>query len=560
MYATAIISKIIKEKSGNLYIYPGGTIAPLLHECKKDNINLIVSKHEQGAGYMALSEALLYHKPSFLTVTSGPGATNIITTIADAYYDSVPLIILTGQVGTADLSRSSKLRQRGFQEVPIINMTKDITKKVFQPKNVKELSDAIHDAYIISNSKRKGPVLIDLPMDVQLGKITDTELKTLLNLSKLTTQNIQNNISSKQIEASIDIINSSKKPVFLIGGGAQEEWASIREFIKKTDIPAISSLRGLGIVEEENFHGWIGHTGTPWANEILYEADTVIVLGSRLDVRQTGTQTDVLNQKNVIHIDIDKNELEESRIESKVKLNLSISKYIELTQLKIDILKREEWKEDIKYIKSRNNYSDVGSQNGMNPKDILKYINQIIQDKKTYITIGVGSHQHWVARYIQFDNQRCKLFTSAGHGTMGFSLPVAIGLKNLEQDTQIICIDGDGSFQMNIQELALIKELNLNVKILLLDNSRLGIVSQFQQITFHDDPTTGDVKNPDFIAIAQAYGIEAYSIKQLDTAIIGKWISSNKASLLHVSIKHDAPISPMLLGGQNLNEMWKYES
>ena len=560
MYATAIISKIIKEKSGNLYIYPGGTIAPLLHECKKDNINLIVSKHEQGAGYMALSEALLYHKPSFLTVTSGPGATNIITTIADAYYDSIPLIILTGQVGTADLNRSSKLRQRGFQEVPIINMTKDITKKVFQPRNVKELSDAIHDAYIVSNSQRKGPVLIDLPMDVQLKKITDTELKTLLNLSKLTTQNIQNDISIKQIEASIDIINSSKKPVFLIGGGAQEEWATIREFIKKTNIPAISSLRGLGIVEEENFHGWIGHTGSPWTNEILYEADTVIVLGSRLDVRQTGTQTDILNQKNVIHIDIDKHELEESRIESTIKLNVSISKYIELTQLKINILKRKEWKEDIKCIKNQNNYSDVGSQNGMNPKDILEYINQIIQDKKTYITTGVGSHQHWAARYIQFDNQRCKLFTSAGHGTMGFSLPVAIGLKNLEQDTQVICIDGDGSFQMNIQELALIKELNLNVKILLLDNNRLGIVSQFQQITFHDDPTTGDVKNPDFIAIAQAYGIEAYSIKQLDTDTIGKWISSNKASLLHVSIKHDAPISPMLLGGQNLNEMWKYEN
>jgi len=559
MYATAIISKIIKEKSGNLYIYPGGTIAPLLHECKKDNINFIVSKHEQGAGYMALSEALLYHRPSFLTVTSGPGATNIITTIADAYYDSVPLIILTGQVGTADLNRSSKLRQRGFQEVPIINMTQEITKKVFQPRNIKELSDAIHDAYIISNLNRKGPVLIDLPMDIQLQDITDKELENLLNLSKLTKKDIQYNIPSKLIDASIDIINNSKKPIFLIGGGVQEKWAEVREFIKKINIPTISSLRGLGVLEDKNFHGWIGHTGTPWANEILYEADTVIVLGSRLDVRQTGTQIDVLNKKNVIHIDIDKNELEESRIDSNIKLNLSISKYIELAELKIDILKREEWKEAIKCIKSRNNYNDVGSQNGINPKDILEYINQIIQDKKTYITTGVGSHQHWVARYIQFDNQRCKLFTSAGHGTMGFSLPVAIGLKNLELDTQVICIDGDGSFQMNIQELALIKELNLNVKILLLDNSRLGIVSQFQKITFDDDPTTGDIKNPDFIAIAQAYGIEAYSIKKLDTDTIDKWIFSNKSSLLHVSIKHDTPISPMLLGGQNLNEMWQYE-
>lgn len=561
MYAAALISKVIKQKSGNLYVYPGGTIAPLLHECKKDNIKLIVSKHEQGAGYMALAEAQLFHRPSFVAVTSGPGATNIITTISDAYYDSIPLVVLTGQVGTADLKRSIKLRQRGFQEVPIVKMAEEITKATFQPTTIEELSDAIHNAYIISNSGRKGPVLIDLPMDIQLQEITNMKIETLLDIPKLAQKNINYGFSKVLLEKSIEAINSSKKPLILIGGGAQECFKEVRKFAQQTNIPTIASLRGLGVIEDTKLYGWIGHTGSPWANKILYEADTVIVLGSRLDIRQTGTQTDILDTKNIIHVDIDKNELKECRINNTIQLHMPIKQFIELIGSKIDALNLDDWRKDIEQTKNSTDYNDFGSSpNGINPKDILKCINNLSKDKKRYITTGVGSHQHWVARYIEFDNQQSRLFTSAGHGTMGFALPTAISLKNLEPNTQVICIDGDGSFQMNIQELTLIKELGLNLKILLLDNSRLGIVSQFQKITFYDDPATGDVKNPDFVAIAKAYGMDTYRLEKMDTDIVKQWILSDKASLLHVKIKHDTPISPMLLGGQKLNEMWRYEN
>lgn len=559
MYATALIAKLIKEKNKKLYIYPGGTIAPLLHECKRVDIDLIVSKNEQGAGYMALAEAQLLHKPAFVTVTSGPGATNIITVIADAYYDSIPLIVLTGQVGTADLSRSDKIRQRGFQEVPIVNMVKDITKKTFQPKNIEELADAICQAYIISNSNRKGPVLVDLPMDVQLQTINDNELNSLFDLSKFEIDDCKYNTDNNFVDKSIDIINNSKKPIILIGGGAQENWREVRNFVKNTNIPIISSLRGLGVIDDINFSGWIGHTGTPWANQILYEADTILVLGSRLDIRQTGSETYVLDNKNIIHIDIDSNELQECRIKNTLKINLPIVEYINLITPKIKKLDIDNWKRTIKRIKKENTLNDFGKNNGVNPQEILELINKITNNRKTYFTTGVGSHQHWVARYIKFDNKIKRLFTSAGHGTMGFGLPTAIGLQNLERDAQVICIDGDGSFQMNIQELALIGELNLNIKILILDNSRLGIVSQFQNITFKDDPTTGDFKNPDFIKIANAYGIDAHYMDSLDENIISQWIFSKKASLLHVKIKHDAPVSPMLLGGQKLNEMWYNE-
>lgn len=556
MYATAIIAKIIKEKSGRLYVYPGGTIAPLFHECKRANIDLIVAKNEQGAGYMALAEAQLLYKPSFVTVTSGPGATNIITVIADAYYDSIPLIVLTGQVGTIDLTRSNKIRQKGFQEVPIINMVKDITKKTFQPKNIEELADAIHQAYVISNSNRKGPVLIDLPMDIQLQEIDANKLNSSF---KLEINNYKYNIDNKLIDKSVDIINNSKKPIILVGGGAQENWKKVRTFVKNINIPVISSLRGLGVVDDINLSGWIGHTGTPWANKILYESDTVIIFGSRLDIRQTGSEVDVLDKKNIIHIDIDVNELQECRIKHTLKINLPIIEYINLISSKINKLQLADWKKTIIKIRNDNHLNDFGKKAGINPQEILELIDEITNNRRTYFTTGVGSHQHWLARYIKFDNERKKLFTSAGHGTMGFGLPVAIGLQNLEKDTQVICVDGDGSFQMNIQELALINELNLNLKILILDNNRLGIVSQFQNITFKDDPTTGDFKNPDFVKIANAYGLNAYYMDRLDKNIVSKWLFSNKASLLQVKIKHDAPVSPMLLGGQKLNEMWYYE-
>ncbi len=560
MYSTAIISKIIKVLSGNLYLYPGGTIAPLLKECKDLDVNLIVAKNEQGAGYMALAEAKLNNKPAFVAVTSGPGATNIITTIADAFYDSIPLIIITGQVGTTDLERSQNIRQRGFQEVPIINMVKDITKRVFQPKNINELSLAIHKAYNISNSDRKGPVLIDLPMNIQLQKIDNEILNNLLNIEELEISSKKYKIEQKIISECNQLINYAKKPLILLGGGAQEKWKEIREYLQLINIPIISSLRGVGVINDSNYHGWIGHTGFPWANRILYEADLILVLGSRLDIRQTGSETYILDEKNIIHVDIDEFELESCRIKNTIKINSSILDFLELLNLGIDVKITNDWNKEIDEIKSLYFLQDdLGKDLGVNPSQILKSIDKLTNDNMTYITTGVGSHQHWVARYFSFNNKSKMLFTSAGHGTMGYSLPTALGLKYYSKDSCVICIDGDGSFQMNIQELALINELNLDLKILVMDNNKLGIVSQFQNITFGDDPTTGDFKNPDFVEIAKAYKIDGYYMENFDENMVKLWLNNKGASLLHVKIKSDAPLSPMLLGGQKLNEMWFYE-
>jgi acetolactate synthase-1/2/3 large subunit len=550
MYLTAVITQEIKKYTNNLYIYPGGTIAPLLHEAKRENINLIVAKHEQGAGYMALAEASLYNRPSFVAVTSGPGATNIITVIADVYYDSIPLIIFTGQVGVADLQRNQQLRQRGFQEVPMINMVKSITKAVYQPHTAEEFTQNIYDAIKLANSGRKGPVLLDLPMSLQL-QIIET-----LPVSK-EQPNSETPKTSFDFQAIIEQINNASKPLILVGGGAQNDWEIIREFISQTKIPALSSLRGIGIIQEDFNCGWIGHTGLPYSNKIFYESDFILVLGSRLDVRQTGTQIDTFNSKTIIHVDIDDIELNHCRLANTIKVHMPIKEFIENMMDKLTSSTNTKWLETISNYKNTISLDDFVTKSAtLTPKSVLEYISNLIGTKKALITTGVGAHQHWAARYIKFDNSHTRLFTSAGHGTMGYGLPTAIGLSNLEPDAITVCVDGDGSFQLNLQELALIKEFNLKTKILIFDNSRLGIVSQFQNITFKDDPTTGHIVNPDFVSIAKAYGIEAYYMDQFDTSILDSWFNSNEASLLHVKIDHDTPLSPMLLGGQNMDEMW----
>lgn len=554
MFSTTIITHVIKQMSNRLYVYPGGTIAPLLHEAKRDEIAIIVAKNEQGAGYMALAEALSTHRPAFVAVTSGPGITNLITVIADAYYDSIPLIVFSGQVGTPDLDRGDNLRQRGFQEIPIIEMVKKITKKTYQPRSTDEMTSAIYEGISIAQSGRKGPILIDLPMNIQLQELNDDISEYTDNIL---TESCENDVSDEILLHSINLINNAKKPLILIGGGAQEHWELVRNFVISSTIPSISSLRGLGILSNSDTCGWIGHTGMPWSNAIFYEADTILVLGSRLDIRQTGSQTASLAGKNIIHVDIDEQELSHCRIPNTIQIKMCIKEFIKGVVRYLNPTVTEEWKDCIDNLKNTLKLDDTGKADfGINPSQLFETIEPMLERKKWFITTGVGSHQHWAARYLKFDNSHRRLFTSAGHGTMGFGLPVAIGLQILHPDIHTLCVDGDGSFQMNIQELALIQELKLPIKIIVLDNSRLGIVSQFQQITFGDDPTTGDSKTPDFCKIAESYGISAFILDTLDETIIQDWLNCTQASLLHVKIKHDAPLSPMLLGGQELNAMW----
>jgi acetolactate synthase-1/2/3 large subunit len=299
----------------------------------------------------------------------------------------------------------------------------------------------------------------------------------------------------------------------------------------------------------------------PWANWALSQADCLLVLGSRLDVRQTGTLPDRLADKTIFHVDVDTHELTHGRVPGVRPLHCSVATV--LSSLEQDpVLTTNDFSGWVAAIAERKRsmpLQDRGTDPGVAPDELLSCLDRMTLGMQTAVVTGVGSHQQWAARYFTYDAPEKLLFTSAGHGTMGYSLPVALGVKRLQPDRLVISVDGDGSFQMNIQELAMIGDLNIPLKILVMDNNRLGIVSQFQKITFADDPVTGVFRNPDFISIARAYGLKAWDLPVMDESVVTAWLNEPGPALLRVRIRHDAPVSPMLLGGQSLDAMWYAE-
>lgn len=564
MLATAFIARQLKFLEKPLYLYPGGTIAPLLHECRNAGVELVVAKVEQGAGYMAIAEALHSFGPAFVAVTSGPGATNLISCLADAWYDSIPLVAFTGQVGTADLSRSATLRQRGFQEVPILRVAEAITKGCFRPASPEDMAGMIKEAIHLACEGRPGPVLLDLPMNIQMLAVAPEQVDAFVPASiphppagELSTEALI------QAEEVLRMLRRAERPVLLVGGGCRGKGSLVRALVERFSLPVLSSIRGLGVLPTDHplNAGWIGHTGYPWANKALLEADMVLALGSRLDIRQTGNEIAHFTRKQLIHVDIDEVELVAGRLPATMRIHADCGVFLEhlLTAQGAAMPDWSEWRTLLAKFKATMRLGDHGRLAGVAPDELLRAVDARTRNCRSAIVTGVGSHQQWAMRYFSFAEPGKQLYTSAGHGTMGFALPVALGIKRIDPERLVIAVDGDGSFQMNLQELALAKELGLNIKILLLNNNRLGIVSQFQQITFADDPTTGDFSTPDFCAIAAAYGVAAWAMESFDTDVVQQWLDEKGPALLHVKIQHDAPVSPMLLGGQALDAMWYAE-
>ncbi len=558
MYTTAVIAKLLKTRGKALYVYPGGTITPIFHECKAAGVPLICGKTEQGAGYMAIADAALSGEPAFVAVTSGPGATNLITCIADAWFDSYPLVCLTGQVGVRDLERAPSLRQRGFQETPILDMVRAVTKEVFQPRSGEQLLETLPAAWLKAQDGRPGPVLIDLPMSAQLEAL-DPALLDAFTVPEPPAPLAEEPTAAEWEQVSAALAGAAR-PLLLLGAGALRAAPQLRKWAPMLGLPVVSSLRGLGILSTTDslWQGWIGHTGLPWANWALENADVVLVLGSRLDLRQTGTQTDRFDRKILIHVDIDAEELNHCRVMQELTLRTSIESFV-LTALGTDWSGLPDWSSwwgEVARKQKELPLGDHGTDPGVAPDALLRLVDDLTGHCERAVVTGVGSHQQWAARYFAVDYPRQLLLTSAGHGAMGFALPAALGVKRLQPQRLVIVADGDGSFQMNLQELALVQELGLAVKILVLDNQRLGNVSQFQQLIFHDDPVTGNFHSPDFVAVARAYGLAAWHLERLDEAVIRSWLDHPGAALLHVHIQHDAPVSPLLLAGQNLDQMW----
>ena len=519
-----------------VYLYPGGTIAPLLDDLVNYGIEYFCGVTEQGAGYAAIGAAKINNEPQVVIVTSGPGATNLVSPVADAYYDSVPLIVITGQVSIPDINWDKKKRQTGFQETDTVGIYNSITKSSKILTKEMDLYDEVNMAYNLSLDKRMGPVHLDIPMNVQREE-TKIIKKSIAKLDKL-----DYNIS-KDCKKLINLIDESERPLILHGNGIYLSNACIefQELITKTNIPTVSSMPGVGVFDTKNqlYKGYIGHTGEFYANLAMHFSDLLIVIGARLDVRQTGSEVHTLENKIIVHIDIDEAEIKNPRLKTDLKINCDAKQFLKTINKSITKKNCSEWILKIDNWKIKYHSSLFYQKMSLSSFHIISETNKYLENNNVVVSSGVGTHQQLVARYFNFKFPQKRWLTSAGHGTMGYDLPTAIGalVNNSNFDYGIVFV-GDGSFQMNIQELANVKRYNLPIKIFVLDNNRLGIVSQFQLLNWDSDQSTGSKNNPPFDKIGNAYGIDSFVInsKKEKNKILQKVFSNRKPNLIHCKI------------------------
>jgi len=559
--ADSIIDSFIANAVNRIFVFPGGTIAPVLDAAIARGIEIITARHEQGAGYAALAAARLTRQPQVVMVTSGPGVTNVITPVADAYYDSAPLVVLTGQVGLADMRGDRPVRQRGFQEVDTGALLRPITKAQFLARQPSDLPGMMAEAFRLACSGRLGPVVVDLPMPSQRGQheiaypgeaIQDTELPEP---------------DQDAIEQAVAWLEQSSKPVILAGQGVllAQAHKELRSLAENENIPVSQSLLALGAFPTQSplALGFHGHTGNQYAGLAIHNADLLIAVGSRLDVRQTGTQVQsFVPNGRVIRIDLDNTELEHSRVRQDLQILADARLALGALNRRLTGVKLPDWSAWHAQIDQwRSDFPlRFDEKSTLKPQYVIAVANQLTADRQVVCVSGVGSHQQWAARHFDFDHPRRRWLTSGGHGAMGFDLPVAAGAQLTMPEAMVICFVGDGSLQINIQELATIVEHNLPVKIIVLDNHRLGIVSQFQNLNWHSDPTCGNKWNPDFAAIARAYGIPSHTVSSFEQVgpTLRQALFEPGPAFVHCIVDDTEDVVPMLMGGQPMDKMWPY--
>lgn len=551
-----------------VFLFPGGTIAPLLDALVKTGIRYVCTRNEQGAGYAAIGAAKVTGFPQVVIVTSGPGATNVLTPVADAYYDSVPLLVFTGQVSTKDINSAKKVRQTGFQETDTIGIFHPVTKKSYVLTLDEDISNTITDAFLLTTRQRPGPVVIDLPMDVQRGELKshhpgDHECPIHTDKNGYGSKDM-NKVCSKVRES----IARSKRPLVIAGNGIyiSQCVSEFRSFVEQHGIPVVCTLPGVGVLPSDHplCFGFIGHTGEYFANLATYHSDLLIALGARLDLRQTGSETSALKEnKFIVRVDIDPSELEFGRVKADLDINADLKEFLAqlVANSNIPVNDYSDWIGRMNNWKKIFHSSQFYQKSSLSMYDIIRTVDDATKQKRVVVTSGVGMHQQMVARYFTFDYPSRMWLTSAGHGTMGFDLPAAIGAILHSGEALGIVFVGDGSFQMNIQELATIEEYNLPIKVFVLDNKRLGIVSQFQLLNWNSDPSTGNKKNPSFSDIAKAYGLRGFDIREKTeiTSIMKEVFSNPSPAVVHCHVDPSEDVLPMLLAGQKMNEMYPFE-
>lgn len=539
----------------DIFGYPGGSVIPIYDELYSfEGINHYLARHEQGAVHEADGYARAKGEVGICLATSGPGATNLVTGIMTAYMDSIPLLAITGQVNRAMLGRDS------FQETDIVNITLPITKSNYQIMSVEEIPKTLKEAYHIAKSGRPGPVLIDFPRDVQLEKIQVDEFKRLyledVDLDSYERGYIED---LSRLDEVVKAIENSKKPLVINGAGVINAKAvdEFREFVERLELPVTSTLLGLGAYpgDRELFLGMLGMHGTAPANLATLESDLIIGMGFRFDDRITGKIEKFCPNAKIIHIDIDPSEIGKNK---KVDFPIvgDLKKVLRLLNKKeIKNGDHREWNKKLLLLKEKYSLVVPKREGSLTTQQILKEIDRVVSGEGV-ITTDVGQHQMWSALHLTFKKPN-SIISSGGGGTMGFGLPSAIGAQVACPDKKVISIVGDGGFQMNIQELILLKEYRLPVKIFIMNNSYLGMVRQWQELFHNGRYSQVDLlSNPDFTKVAEAYGVKSLTIKDENELLkIEEIIESDEPILVNCIVTREENVYPMIPAGKSVEDM-----
>ena len=554
--AEAVIRCLIKENVDVLFGYPGGAIMPVYDELYKfqDKVHHILTRHEQGATHAAQGYARSSGKVGVAIATSGPGATNLVTGIADAQIDSTPMVCITGQVA------SSLLGSDAFQETDIIGISTPVTKWNYQITKASEISEIFAKAFYIAKSGRPGPVLIDITKDAQFELIESFEYKKCKNIRSYFSVP---ETDPESLKNAAELINKAKKPFIVWGqgvilGNAESEFI---KFIEKTGIPAAWTILGLSAVPTEHplNVGMVGMHGNYGPNVLTNECDLLIAVGMRFDDRVTGNLNSYAKQAKIIHFEIDpaevnKNVIADVAVLGNVKDTLNdILKFLDKNNHKDWIAKFGEFYE-IEFDKVIDKEYNKKS-GGLSMAEVIKSINDNTNGESILVT-DVGQHQMVACRYTKFNQSKSNI-TSGGLGTMGFALPAAFGAKIGDPDREVIAVIGDGGFQMTIQELGTIFQSEAAVKIVILNNNFLGMVRQWQQLFFDKRYASTEMINPDFVAIAKGYFIEAKKVEKREKLNdeIKKMIEHNGPYLLEVIIEKEDNVFPMIPSGSSVSDV-----
>jgi acetolactate synthase-1/2/3 large subunit len=542
---------ILKEGVKEIFGYPGGQNLPIYHHMTEYPIRHILPRHEQGAAHMADGFARASGKVGVALATSGPGATNLVTGIATAMLDSSPIVFFTGQV------RSQVIGFDAFQEVDVVGITMPITKHNYLVTDVRDLTRTIREAFYIARTGRPGPVLVDIPRDVQ-GEVIDWEYDD--SPIQLPGYKPDPPLRAQDLEMAVEMINKAKKPVILAGHGVLLSGAmqELKDFAEKTQTPIALTLLGIGAIPSTHPYnlGLMGMHGEAWVNQAIQEADLLLAFGMRFDDRVTGNLKSYAPNAKIIHVEIDASEVNKN-----VRVDLALVRDIgeTLRQLipHVETTDRSEWNEHISDMRLESGKRDIKNfkSNKLHAAHVISDLSKLA-DPNSIVVTDVGQNQMWAAQYFTREKPY-SLITSGGLGTMGFGLPASIGVKIARPEAEVWCIAGDGGFQMTQAELQTIKQEGIKINIVILNNGYLGMVRQWQELFYERNYSGTPLTSPDFVKIAEAHGLTGIRVtnrSEIEGAV-RKAQEAEGTVVLEFKIEEEDMVYPMVPAGAGLHEM-----